>query len=122
MAGSSARRSGAATLLLRLERENDGIGVLYSRPSLHINRGDVGELLIALEEIGFQYDMIASEQLSAERLRSGGYRVLVLPDACALSDEEAAAIAGFARGGGSILAVLPPGVYDAHGSRVGIPP
>lgn len=108
-------RSGVGALLLNLRRANDGIAVLYSRPCVHIRRADVGQLLIAIEDLGFQYDMVCSTQLSADWLRDHRYRLLVMPDICALSDAEAAEVTEFVGRGGRVLAMLPPGVYDEHG-------
>jgi len=108
-------RSGLAALLLRLRREHDGIAVLYSRPSIHVWGALAEELLVVLEELGLQYNVVAPEDLAPDRMSQAGYRVLMLPGACVLSDAEAERIAAFVRQGGRVLALLPPGVYDVHG-------
>ncbi len=58
--------------------------------------------------------------LTPSTLASGGLdgvRVLVLPEAVALSDAEAAAIRAFLAHGGSVVADGTPGQFDAHGKR-----
>ncbi len=109
-------RSGIGTLLLNLRREHDGIGVLYSRPSIHVWGADhADELLTALEDLGFQYNMLPAAELSAAKLKAAGYRLLILPGACVLSGEQASQIEAFVEQGGSVLAALVPGVHDEHG-------
>ena len=58
--------------------------------------------------------------LTPATLASGGLdgvRVLVLPQAIALSDAEAAAIRAFLARGGAVVADGTPGQFDAHGKR-----
>jgi len=58
--------------------------------------------------------------LTPATLASGGLdgvRVLVLPQAIALSDGEAAAIAAFVARGGAVVADGAPGQFDGHGKR-----
>jgi hypothetical protein len=60
--------------------------------------------------------------LAAGRLRASGLKVLLLPQALALSDAEVVAIRAFAAEGGMVLADAPPGAFDAHGRRRPAPP
>ncbi|MDA8248533.1 MAG: beta-galactosidase [Rhodospirillales bacterium] len=60
--------------------------------------------------------------LGAGQLAANGIKVLLLPRAIALSDAEVAAIRAFAGAGGVVLAVGPPGAFDAHGRRRPAPP
>ena len=55
--------------------------------------------------------------LTAGELARDGTRLLVLPHSIALSNEEVAAVRGFAEAGGLILADVPPGERDALGRR-----
>ena len=132
------RNEGLALLLRGAERENCGIAVHYSLLSVkgqwitdgHIESHEVtnGEAtsahlkrfqanrtawLHALEDAGYQYDLLTTEQIDAGKL--AGYRALVLPDSIALSDSEAAAIRKFVEGGGLLLADVETGLMDGHG-------
>lgn len=108
-------RSGPATLLPQLQRRHDGIAVAYSRPSIHVWGALADEIIVALEDLGLQYDMVDCNALAPDALRRAGYRLLVLPGICVLTTEQAANIARFVNDGGAVLAILEPGVYSAHG-------
>ncbi|SEP43716.1 Beta-galactosidase [Rhodospirillales bacterium URHD0017] len=69
----------------------------------------------ALAGLGAQPRWITPEALSAGELTRDGTRLLVLPHSIALSNEEVAAVRGFAEAGGLILADVPPGERDALG-------
>jgi hypothetical protein len=70
-----------------------------------------------LAGLGAQPLWITPEALSAGELTRDGTRLLVLPHSIALSNEEVAAVRGFAEAGGLVLADLPPGERDALGRR-----
>ena len=70
-----------------------------------------------LAHLGFEPRWLTPASLAAGALRQG-VRVLLLPQAWALSDAERLALAGFVAGGGRLLADRPPGGYDAHSRRV----
>ena len=53
----------------------------------------------------------------AKSLFAEGVRVLILPQAIALSDREAGAVRAFAAAGGLVLADGPAGLFDGHGRR-----
>ncbi|WP_170303705.1 beta-galactosidase [Reyranella soli] len=76
----------------------------------------------ALAGLGAQPRWITPEALSAGELTRDGTRLLVLPHSIALSNEEVAAVRGFAEAGGLILADVPPGEHDALGRRRNAPP
>ncbi len=69
----------------------------------------------ALPHLGRTPDWIDEAALTPSRL--AGLRVVLLPQAIALDDRAVAALRGFARHGGRVLADAPPGVYDALGRR-----
>jgi hypothetical protein len=71
----------------------------------------------ALVGLGAQPRWITPETLSTGELARDGTRLLVLPHSIALSNEEVAAVHGFAEAGGLILADIPPGERDALGRR-----
>src|SRR5262249_26699788 len=76
----------------------------------------------AFAGLGAQPRWITPEALSSGELTRDGTRILVLPHSIALSNEEVAAVRGFAEAGGLILADLPPGERDALGRPRNAPP
>jgi hypothetical protein len=132
------RTEGLALLLRGAERENCGIAVHYSLLSVrgqwitdgHIQPHEVSDgnatsahlkrfhanrtaWLRALEDAGYQYDFLTTEQIEAGKL--AGYKVLILPDSIALSDSETAAMRKFVEGGGLLLSDAETGLMDGHG-------
>ena len=61
---------------------------------------------------------LAPHYVSAAMLPRLRDKVLILPDALALSPDDARAIAAFAAHGGLVIADRTPGDYDAHGRRL----
>jgi len=118
-------REGLGDLLLRSEPLNSGIAFFYSVPSalscqLEGNAGfaaaqQVHETLAQMTyELGMDFRYVTSGTLRAGALRSGEFKVLVLPMAQALGADEAAEIRRFAAAGGTVIADVRPGLYDAH--------
>jgi Beta-galactosidase len=73
----------------------------------------------ALAHLGLEPRFLSPALLAGDGLR--GTKVLILPHAIALSDAEISAIRGFAAGGGTVLADIPPGGFDAHSRRRAAP-
>jgi len=69
-----------------------------------------------LEDCGYQYNVVTSEQAVAGVLEKEGYRVLILDRTIAMSDAEAAAIRRFVERGGTVIADCLTGVLDEHGA------
>jgi hopanoid biosynthesis associated RND transporter like protein HpnN len=67
-----------------------------------------------LSALGVQPRFISPAQLGGGQLRRTRMRLLVLPEAIALSDAEAAEIRAFAARGGIVLALGPAGLYDGR--------
>ncbi len=132
------RHDGLALLLHGAQRDNCGIAVHYSLPSIkgqwitdghiaakEVSNGDETSAhlkrfhtnrhawLEALHDAGYQYDFLTTEQIAAGKLAD--YRVLVLPDSIALTDFEADSIRKFVEGGGVLLADAETGLMDGHG-------
>jgi hypothetical protein len=132
------RNEGLALLLRGAHRDNCGIAVHYSLPSVrgqwitdgHIKAHEVANgdetsahltrfhqnrsaWLKALEDAGYQYDFVSTEQVEAGKL--AGYRVMILPDSIALSDGEVAAIRKFVSDGGFLIADAETGLMDGRG-------
>jgi len=113
-------RSGIGKLLLNAERAGDGIALHYSQASVHggtlLGRGVVSPqwgFARVIEDLGLQYDILASPELASGRLKD--YKVLLLPASTALSSAEARAIAAFVQQGGLVIADAVPGILDEHG-------
>lgn len=115
---------GVGKLLQNFERSNDGVAVLYSRASMLLSNftegfpegwNIPGALPIAFHEAGFQYRMIAPDQLEEGILENDGFRLLYLPYCQALSPAEVQAILRFAERGGTVVADIRPAVADGHG-------
>ena len=135
----SLKFDGIGKLLMLSERQQDGIAIHYSMPSVHgasilgyhQRGGDDDEeraredaavrfpaerdgWVRATKDLGLQFDFVASEELEKGGLASGKYKVLVLPLSFALSPAEAKAIESFVRGGGTVIADAAVGVLDEH--------
>jgi len=128
------RGDGIARLLSTAERDNCGIAIYYSYPSLHgtwitdgesrNSRGrsraarmfDLDRVLWTelLEGLGYQYDFVSYQDIGADKLRERGYRLLIMPETVAVSEAEAAAIEEFVRSGGVVIADIWPAVMDEH--------
>jgi hypothetical protein len=114
-------KTGVGRAILTAKREPAPIAVLYSQRSLHA----VGEyrrwlynatgLCETIKDVGLQFDFVADEQVANGVLDERTYKVLFLPSAIALADEEAAAIERFARRGGRVIAVGEAGVFNRFG-------
>ncbi|MBM4050305.1 MAG: hypothetical protein FJ279_34855, partial [Planctomycetes bacterium] len=105
---------GAAKLIMSLPRLHDGLAVLYSRPSAYAFGLGTEDLLAALEDAGYQYDVVSDEDLAQAPPDPRKYRALILPNCRALSEAEARHVEAFAVAGGLVIADLLPGLYDEH--------
>jgi len=116
------KRKGIGKLLLHAaKRDSLGIAVHYSMASIHgsfimddktrfeANRQGWIHLL---EDLGYQYDFVASQQIEAGELQA--YRLLILPYSIALSETEAEQIRQFAASGGIVVGDLQTGLMDEH--------
>ncbi len=134
---------GIARLIRGAKRENFGIAIHYSYPSIHaawivdgrsfppVGRGpnDLGTnwgptgnkfravrdgWTSALEDLGLQYDYVSRQQIESGELLAKKFRVLILPFSLSLTDEEVAAIEKFVEAGGAVIADGQAGVMDGH--------
>jgi hypothetical protein len=69
----------------------------------------------AVTHLGLQPAYVTSAMLGD--LQRRGVRTLILPHAIALSPDDTRAITAFAAGGGTVIADVQPGVFDAHSRR-----
>jgi hypothetical protein len=146
--GMLASLRAAAPTLMTAEPSPDPVAVLYSQASFRTRwlldqraRGlswtdrDAGreyednawrasrrQILRRLAAIAVQPRLLSSAMVEAGALNRDGLRVLILPHAIALSDNEIAAIKAFAAQGGTVVADAEPGVFDQHSRRRAVSP
>ena len=75
----------------------------------------------SIEHAGFQYRYVSPEEVRRGKLRSGDYRILMLPHTIAISPNEAKEIGDFVEHGGVVIADGEPGIFDEHGRRAAEP-
>jgi hypothetical protein len=96
------------------------VAVLLSRPSVFLSddRGfyheEYGGWLQTLASDNVQYNVLLDRDIDLGRLKD--YKVLVLPNAAAMSDDTARAIEQFAAEGGQVIASYQTGQFDATGA------
>jgi len=137
-------RGGLGALLINSERQSDPIAIHHSQASFrtewmlqHRPKGEawVGRTASSeyednefrwrresycrlIEDLGWQYNFVDSDQVEEGELVRGGYRMLVLPHSTALSEAEANAIREFVEQGGVVIADGQPGAFDEHARRL----
>jgi len=140
-------RGGLGALLINSRRHIDPIGVLYSPASMRVqwllDRKTTGEdwsqrdasaeyrdnairtatrdFARLVEHRGLQHRFLSSVDVGRGELRSGDYRILMLPHAISLSAAEAKEIRDFVERGGIAIAEGEPGLFDEHGRRLARP-
>ena len=109
---------------LRNERPLARVGVLYSEQTATshagVASGDRAEdhllgMYHALIEARIPFELVHEALLTPERLDR--FKVLVLADRAALSDDQCAAIRGFVARGGSVVATFATSLYDEAGRQ-----
>ena len=130
---------GIARLVSSATRDNMHIAVHYSYPSIHgtwipdghvtapnrnpsANPGPTGRKfddnrdgwVNALKDLGYQFDMVARQQIEAGELAAKGFKLLVLPFSVAITDAEVREIRRFVDAGGVVIADGQAGVMDGH--------
>jgi hypothetical protein len=135
---SSLRFEGVGKLLMESKREQDGIALYYSMPSVHAatmlgyhqrssddddEPADKTRLSFAanrdgwvktIKDLGLQFDFVSSEDLAAKGISNEQYKVLILPLTFALSNEEIKHIEEFVSRGGVVVADSSAGVLNEH--------
>jgi len=116
-------KHGFGKLLLNCKRDNYGVAILYSQPSVHAatidpNYGRVPDAemsaLHLVEDLWLQYDFVAYAQLEQGVLDKRGYRVLIAPCCLSMSSKQKQAVMRFVRAGGCFIADVRPGTRDGH--------
>ncbi|SDW17320.1 beta-galactosidase trimerization domain-containing protein [Paenibacillus sp. CF384] len=118
------REEGIGKLLLHVaERDHCGIAIHYSMASVRgttiaadrarfeSNRQGWIDML---EDSGYQYSFVATQQIEAGELLKNDYKLLVLPYSIALSAAETAEITRFVQQGGVIIGDIQTGLMDKH--------
>ena len=98
------------------------VAVLASEPTmLYRGRGDAGShaqdligALRALDALHVQHDVIGDWNLSPELLKP--YQLVILPNAAAMSDRQAAVLREYVREGGALWATAESSLFDENGS------
>ena len=132
-------RGGIGALLIASEPHVDPVAILYSPASFRTQwmleqkpKGDAWMIRKsetelesnaardamwayrhAITHLGLQPAYVSSPVDLPRR----GFRTLILPHAIALSPDDVRAIREFAAGGGTVIADVQPGVFDAHSRR-----
>ncbi len=116
-------REGLGDLLMHYTMETHQIAMLYSMPSTHIAHFDgnrsYGNLSRdhdrwheAIHNAGLQFDYVTDRQLRLGEFDASKYKVLILAEAFALGEKEAAVIRDFVAKGGTVIADVRPGIYS----------
>jgi len=135
---SSLTSEGVGKLLMESVRQQDGIVIYYSMPSIHAasilgyhqrSSDDEDEVtenarlsfsanrdgwVKTIKDLGLQFDFVSSEDVAAKGIASDKYKVVILPLAFALSDEEIQQLEQFVTRGGVVIADAAPGWLDQH--------
>ena len=118
-------RNGLGDVLLKSQVVHGGIAILYNLPSaLSSQLGDGPgypspktahtNWLRAFYDLGLDVRYVNAETLNTGWLNYGEYRLIVLPMTQAMGPKEVVALQRFAEKGGTVLADLRPGIYNAH--------
>jgi len=134
----SLRFEGVGKLLMESTRQQDGIALHYSMPSIHgasilgyhqRSSDDDEEVqdksrlsfpanrdgwVRTIKDLALQFDFVSSEQIGKEPLDNRKYKALVLPLSLSLSAQEAKNIETFVANGGVAIADAAPGLMDEH--------
>ena len=135
---SSLRSEGVGKLLMEATRQQDGIALYYSMPSIHAASilgyhqrssddddevADRARLSFAanrdgwvktIKDLGLQFDFVSSEDVATKGISNDKYKVVILPLAFALSNEEVQRLQEFVARGGVVIADATPGWLDQH--------
>lgn len=123
-------RSGIGKLLLSSVRINDGIAIHHSEVSriadslFAAKEGDwstgyeqaVANFNKALEDVGLQYQYVATSEIEKGALVKQSFKVLIMPHSRAVSEAEVKEIRKFVQNGGVVIADLLPGTLNGHGT------
>ncbi|MEA3402418.1 MAG: alpha-amylase family protein [Armatimonadota bacterium] len=118
-------RDGLGDLLLQSEMLDTEIAMLYSYPSTFACTVEEGNsygsytsshvaLHDALRDLGYQFRYVTDRMLRLGEFDAERFRMLLLPRAEAMGEEEAQVIRDYVAGGGVVIADVRPAIYDGH--------
>ena len=127
-------RDGLGDLLINSEMLDDGVAMLYSKPSGYAATlpgsssyndpratGDRCSYswfhhnwYTLIHDMPLQFTYVTDRTLDRGEFDPARYRLLILPMAAALSETSAAAVRAFVEQGGTVIADVRPGVYNGH--------
>jgi hypothetical protein len=118
-------RDGLGELLMHYDMLDDGIAMLYSMPSSFAvtlesspSYGDYEANHRAwhtmIHDLALQFRYVTDRALDRGEFRGDRYKMLVLPQAIAISRKSAQVIRAFVERGGTVVADVRPGAYDGH--------
>ncbi|HEV8431258.1 MAG TPA: beta-galactosidase trimerization domain-containing protein [Pyrinomonadaceae bacterium] len=134
---NSLRSEGVGKLLMESTRQQDGIALYYSMPSIHAASilgyhqrssdddevADKAQLSFTanrdgwvktIKDLGLQFDFVSSEDVAAKGIANDKYKIVILPLAFALSNEEVQRLSEFVERGGVVIADAAPGWLNQH--------
>jgi len=136
-------RSGIAKLIIHAQRQNDGIAIHYSHPSVQVHwmienlkkrkRWPVDEVKYdrshfngvrnsttkIIEDLNLQYEFLGSRQIVDGALDAGKFKVLFLPQSIAMSSDEAGRVREFVESGGTVIADCRCATMNERGRDLG---
>ena len=71
-----------------------------------------------IEDLGLQYNFVSYQQIENDELLRAGYKVLLLPQSVAMSEQECRRIEAFVRAGGTVIADNMTAAMDEHCRRL----
>jgi hypothetical protein len=118
-------RDGLGRLLMRSEMQGSGIAVLFSHPSIYANKVEHGtrygsytanhvEWHRGIRDLGLNFRYVTDRQLRLGEFDAARTKALILAQAEAIGEREAAAIRQFVRDGGRLVADVRPGIYTGR--------
>src|SRR5215510_6805204 len=135
---SSLKFEGVGKLLMESRRQQDGIALYYSMPSIHAasilgyhqrSSDDDDQVpdkarlsfpanrdgwVKTIKDLGLTFDFVSSEDVAKNPISNNKYKILILPLSFALSSSEIQHIEEFVSRGGVVIADAAPGLMDQH--------
>ena len=122
--GEVYRRAAADEPYLRTDRSLAEVGLVFSQRTARYYGGAQAQARVedhvlgmyqALIEARVPFEMVHDGMLDAQNL--AGYKVLILPNVAALSEDSCRQLEEFVAAGGSLIATYETSLYDQWGSR-----
>jgi hypothetical protein len=105
-----------------LEQKPNGDAWMTRKSETELESNAARDAMWAFERAVMHLGLQPAYVSSPVDLTRRGFKTLILPHAIALSPNDVRAIRAFAAGGGTVIADVQPGVFDAHSRRQPRPP